>query len=199
MYVPINKKTSVMRLIKIFLLLFIVSTATAQDNYEIFALGKANTKNRGIVVSEQFLKIHTEAGNTEILAELGQLKSISKGTTAFNHITNELLIWAKEAPTNNYKMYVIDATSGDMTQQPITFDKAPVDVHYDMRLQKFFGIRQSETKNVLEIIEIENNIVSSVMNLPNLKSVSLVLLHLILIIVFIFLQVQMINIKKDCM
>lgn len=162
-----------MRLINIFLSLLIFSTVSAQDNYEIFALGKVGTKKRGLVVSEQFLKIHTEAGNMEILAELGQLKSLSKGTTAFNHITNELLIWAKETPTDDYQMYVIDATSGKLSQEPIAFKQAPVDVHYDMRLQKFFGIRHSSTKNTLEIIEIEKNIVSSVMDLPNLKSVSL--------------------------
>ena len=162
-----------MRFIIIILSFLIISTVSAHDDYEIFALGKANSKNRGLVISEQFLKIHTEAGNTEVLAELGQLKSLSKGTTAFNHITNELLIWAKETTTEEYKMYTIDATSGDLAQQPISFKQAPVDVHYDMRLQKFFGIRHSESKNSLEIIEIDNNIVSSVMDLPDLKSVSL--------------------------
>ncbi len=162
-----------MRLITIILSFLIISSASAQDDYEIFALGKAGAENRGLVVSEQFLKIHTEAGNTEVLAELGQLKSLSKGTTAFNHITNELLIWAKESSTDDYQMYVIDATSGDMAQQPISFKQAPVDVHYDMRLQKFFGIRHSETRSTLEIIEIDNNVVSSVMDLPDLKSVSL--------------------------
>lgn len=166
-------KKIAMRLINIFLSFLIISTVSAQDNYEIFALGKASTKDRGLVISEQFLKIHTEAGNTEIMAELGQLKSLSKGTTAFNHITNELLIWAKETPTEDYKMYVVDATSGNLSQQPVTFKQAPVDVHYDMRLQKFFGIRHSETKDLLEIIEIDKNMVTSVMDLPNLKSVSL--------------------------
>lgn len=146
--------------------------ANAQS-FEVFALGKSTAQNRGMVTSEQFMRIQAEEGTTKTLAELGRLQSLSKGTTAFNHVTNELLIWGREETTSNYQMYVIDATSGKLSQKPVSFSQPPVDIHFDMRQHVFYGIRHSESKKGLEIIKVDGNIVTSILNLPEIKSVSL--------------------------
>jgi hypothetical protein len=143
------------------------------QTFEVFALGKATAKNRGMVVSEQFMKIQAEEGETEVLAELGNLQSLAKGTTVFNHVTNELFFWAKEEATSDYQMYVIDATSGRLSQKPVAFKQPPVDIHFDMRQHVFYGIRHSDEKKGLEIIEVDGNVVTSVLDLPDIKSVSL--------------------------
>lgn len=144
------------------------------QNFEVFALGKVMSNNRGIVISEQFMRIHAEEGETEVLAELGELHTLAKGTTAFNHVTNELLIWGKEDISSDYQMYVMDATSGKLSERPISFKQPPVDIHFDMRQHVFYGIRHSDTKKGLEIIKVDgNNNVSSIMDLPDVKSVSL--------------------------
>jgi hypothetical protein len=143
------------------------------QNFEVFALGKATAKSRGMVISEQFMKIQAEEGATEVLAELGSLHSLARGTTAFNHVTNELLIWGKETETSDYQMYVMDATSGKLSQKPIAFKQPPVDIHFDMRQHVFYGIRHSEEKKGLEIIEVDGSMVTSVLDLPEVKSVSL--------------------------
>jgi hypothetical protein len=147
-------------------------SANAQT-FEVFALGKATAKNRGMVISEQFMKIKADVGETEVLAELGDLQSLAKGTTAFNHVTNELLIWGKEEATSDYQMYVMDATSGHLSQKPVSFKQPPVDIHFDMRQHVFYGIRHSDEKKGLEIIKVDGNIVTSVFDLPEIKSVSL--------------------------
>lgn len=155
-------------------LLIICSTVSIfAQSFEVFALGKATAKSRGMVISEQFMKIQAEEGTTEILAELGDLQSLAKGTTAFNHVTNELLIWGKEEATSDYQMYVMDATSGKLSQKPVSFKQPPVDIHFDMRQHVFFGIRHSDEKKGLEIIEVDGNMVTSVLDLPEVKSVSL--------------------------
>jgi len=154
------------------LLICFMFSANAQT-FEVFALGKATAKNRGMVISEQFMKIKADVGETEVLAELGDLQSLAKGTTAFNHVTNELLIWGKEEATSDYQMYVMDATSGHLSQKPVSFKQPPVDIHFDMRQHVFYGIRHSDEKKGLEIIKVDGNIVTSVFDLPEIKSVSL--------------------------
>ncbi len=166
------KKTPSMQSIHTILFLIFMLSAQAQD-FEVFALGKAMSNNRGLVISEQFMKINADEGNTDILAELGELHSLAKGTTALNHVTNELLIWGKETINSDYQMYVIDATSGKLSQKPIAFKQPPVDIHFDMRQHIFYGIRHSESKKNLEIISLDDNIASFVMDLPDIKSVSL--------------------------
>ena len=168
------KKTFAMKYLYTILFLILLNSLTFAQNFEVFALGKAMSENRGMVISEQFMKIDAESGNTEVLSELGSIHSLAKGTTAFNHLTNELLIWGKEKMSNDYQMYVIDASTGRLSQKPISFKQPPVDVHFDMRQHLFYGIRHSDTKKGLEIIQIDgNNMVSHVMDLPELKSVSL--------------------------
>ncbi|MFK7947594.1 MAG: T9SS type A sorting domain-containing protein [Saprospiraceae bacterium] len=163
-----------MKYLNTILFLILINSLAVAQNFEVFALGKAMTKNRGLVVSEQFMKIDAEEGNTEVLAELGSLHNLSKGTTAFNHLTNELLIWGKKETNSAYDMYVVDASTGKLSQKPISFNQPPVDVHFDMRQHVFYGIRHSESTKGLEIIQIDgNSTISHVMDLPELKSVSL--------------------------
>lgn len=162
-----------MRYLYTTLLVISSSISIFAQNFEVFALGKATAKNRGMVISEQFMKIQAEEGETEVLAELGSLQSLAKGTTAFNHVTNELLIWGKEEETGDYQMYVMDATSGKLSQKPVSFKQPPVDIHFDMRQHVFYGIRHSDEKKGLEIIEVDGNVVTSVLDLPEVKSVSL--------------------------
>lgn len=168
------KKTPTMRHISTILFFICLMFSVNAQNFEVFALGKAMSNTRGIVISEQLMKVSAEESETEVLAELGALQSLAKGTTAFNHVTNELLIWGKDDVMSDYQMYVMDATSGKLSQKPISFKQPPVDIHFDMRQHVFYGIRHSEIKKGLEIIEVNgDSYISSIMDLPDVKSVSL--------------------------
>lgn len=168
------KKTFAMKYLYTILFLILLNSLTIAQSFEVFALGKAMTQNRGMVVSEQFMKIDAEEGETEVLSELGSIYSLAKGTTAFNHLTNDLLIWGKETINSDYNMYVIDASTGKSSQKTIAFKQPPLDIHFDMRQHLFYGIRHSDDKKGLEIIQIDGNYaVAHVMDLPDLKSVSL--------------------------
>jgi len=168
------KKTFAMKYLYTILFLILLNSLTIAQNFEVFALGKLMATNRGMITSEQFLKIDVEKGNTEVLAELEGIHALSKSTTAFNHLTNELLIWGKESINSDYQMYVVDALTGKFSREPIAFKQPPVDVHFDTRQHIFYGIRHIESKKGLEIIQIDkNNTVTQVMSLPELKSVSL--------------------------
>jgi hypothetical protein len=156
----------------LFLILYsIAATATAQMP-DILAIGKTASKSRGFVISEQLFRINPEDGSTAVLKELGQLQSLSKGTTAFNHSENQLLIWAKTSAESDYEMFIIDVASGEMVQEPMAFAEQPIDIHYDMQQRAFFGIRTSATRQ-LEIITIKDNEVRSYMDLPQVKSIAL--------------------------
>jgi hypothetical protein len=115
-----------------------------------------------------FFKMNPKNGQLQVISVAKGMGSFSKGVSIYDSWRSEYLIWAQ-----NHKGvkrgYVFNPKKGNIIRT-IDSDNPPVDLHYDGRQRKIYGLRYAPERKGIEMIVVNENSVKVISTLPNIKS-----------------------------
>lgn len=158
------------------LLLFGLNILDAQD-IDLYALGyqppfySHKSINSANVENDYFLRIDPYTGDETILTELKDIQLLAEGASTLHLAQNKYIFWGLETGNPVPNKVQIDLSTGE-TSTSLLDNRYPIDVQYDMRQQKLFGLKHSKKSSQLELVQITSNGTANIAKLDKIQHIS---------------------------
>lgn len=146
--------------------LSILSAQTDEEEFESGYLYGMSFSETDFAAAD-FFKMDGSNGEIEVVSIAKGLGLYSIGVSAFDEWRKEYLIWGQTA-NEKTAGYLFDANSGHLART-IETDRPPLDLQYDMRMRRFYGLRYMPERKGIEIITIVGKTVQIAWQLEGLN------------------------------
>ncbi len=146
--------------------LIISNSLYSQDKGLVYGLSFSQTDFQ----SADFFSMQPKNGELEVLSIAKGMGLFSVGASAIDDWTREYLVWGQTAGYAS-SGFVFDQKTGKLIQT-IKSDLAPIDLKYDSRLHKYYGLCYNDNRKGVSIIQISGNNVKKLWVLEDIKSIS---------------------------
>lgn len=148
-------------------LITLVSIVNAQDVGHLYgmAFGDADFQE------SDFLAMKPQKGDIEVLSIAKGLGLFSVGASGIDEWRKEYLIFGQ---TVGYEKsgFLFDQKTGKLIRE-IKTNEPPVDLQFDARLRKFYGIRYASDRKGVEIVQVSGTEVFTIWKLDDIKFLSI--------------------------
>ena len=155
-----------LKLYIILLLVMSINITNAQDAGRLYgmAFGDADFQEA------DFLGMKPQKGDVEVLSIAQGLGLFSVGASAIDEWRREYLIFGQTAGYEK-SGFLFDQQTGKLIRE-IKTKRPPVDLQYDARMRKFYGLRYSANRKGIEVVQVSGKEVFTIWKLDNIKFLS---------------------------
>ena len=148
-------------------LMTLSSIVNAQDAGHLYgmAFGDADFQE------SDFLAMKPQKGDIEVLSIAKGLGLFSVGASGIDEWRKEYLIFGQ---TSGYEKsgFLFDQKSGQLIRE-IKTERPPVDLQFDARLRKFYGLRYAPDRKGVEVVQVSGEEVFTIWKLDDIKFLSI--------------------------
>ncbi|MEM6263983.1 MAG: T9SS type A sorting domain-containing protein [Bacteroidota bacterium] len=121
---------------------------------------------------QHFVQVNPNNGNVSLLDTIPGAKYVAVGASTFDHKGNRFIYWGIDG-ANTRRLYTIDAPTGNMLSNPAVSQRPPIELEFDMKNGKTYGLQWDATQNKEYFVEVnlQTGAVTRVKDLPGVQTV----------------------------